>query len=109
MAKYVMLGTFTEQGIKSAKDTVKRARAVRELAALAPLLPSAVQNRFDLLLAARSRLGVRRLQHNKENGPQQNDDFFHHVPIVRRTKQILKSQPARDRDEDGGGDRRPRT
>ncbi len=30
MAKYVMLGNFTEQGIRNAKDTVKRARAVRE-------------------------------------------------------------------------------
>ena len=30
MAKYVMLGNFTDQGIRNAKDTVKRARAVRE-------------------------------------------------------------------------------
>lgn len=30
MAKYVMLGKFTEQGIQGVKDTVKRARAVRE-------------------------------------------------------------------------------
>jgi len=30
MAKYVMLGHFTEQGIRNVKDTVKRARAVRE-------------------------------------------------------------------------------
>jgi uncharacterized protein with GYD domain len=30
MAKYVMLGNFTEKGIGGVKDTVKRARAVRE-------------------------------------------------------------------------------
>ena len=30
MAKYIMLGNFTEQGIKNGRDTVKRARAVRE-------------------------------------------------------------------------------
>ena len=47
---------------------------------------------FDLLLAAGNRLGVRRLQRNKENDPQQNDNLFHHVPIVRRTKRNLKSQ-----------------
>ena len=36
-----------------------RPRALRELAALAPHLPPAVQNRFDLLL----RSGLRRLRH----------------------------------------------
>ncbi len=30
MAKYVMLGNFTEQGIRNVRDTLKRARAVRE-------------------------------------------------------------------------------
>ena len=30
MAKYVMLGNFTEKGIGGVKDTVRRARAVRE-------------------------------------------------------------------------------
>ena len=31
MAKYVMLGNWAEQGVRSVKDTVERARAVREL------------------------------------------------------------------------------
>ena len=30
MAKYIMLGNWTEQGVRNVKDTVKRARAVRE-------------------------------------------------------------------------------
>jgi uncharacterized protein with GYD domain len=30
MAKYVMLGRWTEQGARNAKDTVKRSRAARE-------------------------------------------------------------------------------
>jgi len=30
MAKYVMLGRWTEQGVRNVKDTVKRARAARE-------------------------------------------------------------------------------
>lgn len=30
MAKYVMLGNWTDQGARNAKDTVKRARAARE-------------------------------------------------------------------------------
>ena len=30
MPKYVMLGNFTEQGVRNVKDTVKRAKAVRE-------------------------------------------------------------------------------
>jgi uncharacterized protein with GYD domain len=30
MAKYIMLGNWTDQGVRNAKDTVKRARAVRE-------------------------------------------------------------------------------
>ena len=30
MAKYIMLGNWTEKGVLNAKDTVKRARAVRE-------------------------------------------------------------------------------
>jgi len=30
MAKYVMLGNWTEQGIRNVKDTVKRAHGVRE-------------------------------------------------------------------------------
>jgi uncharacterized protein with GYD domain len=32
MATYVMLATYTEQGLKGIKDTVKRTEAVRELA-----------------------------------------------------------------------------
>jgi uncharacterized protein with GYD domain len=32
MATYVMLANYTEQGLKSIKDTVKRTEAVRELA-----------------------------------------------------------------------------
>ena len=32
MATYITLSTFTEQGIKSVKDTVKRADAVKEAA-----------------------------------------------------------------------------
>ena len=32
MATYIVLSTFTEQGIRSVKDTAKRADAVRELA-----------------------------------------------------------------------------
>lgn len=32
MATYIMLGQFTEQGIRSVKDTTKRAEAVKELA-----------------------------------------------------------------------------
>ena len=31
MAKYVMLGNWTEQGVRNVKDTVARARGVREL------------------------------------------------------------------------------
>ena len=31
MAKYVMLGNWTEQGVRNVKDTVERARGVREL------------------------------------------------------------------------------
>ena len=30
MAKYIMLGNWTEQGVRNVRDTVKRARAVRE-------------------------------------------------------------------------------
>jgi len=30
MAKYVMLGRWTEQGVRNVKDTVKRARLARE-------------------------------------------------------------------------------
>ena len=30
MGKYIMLGNWTEQGVRDAKNTVKRARAVRE-------------------------------------------------------------------------------
>ena len=33
MAKYVLLANWTDQGARDAKDTVKRARAVRELIA----------------------------------------------------------------------------
>lgn len=32
MATFIALGNFTEQGIKSVKDTTKRADAIRELA-----------------------------------------------------------------------------
>jgi len=32
MATYVMLATYTEQGLKGIKDTLKRTEAVRELA-----------------------------------------------------------------------------
>lgn len=32
MATYIVLSTFTEQGIRSVKDTAKRADAVRDLA-----------------------------------------------------------------------------
>jgi uncharacterized protein with GYD domain len=32
MATYIVLSTFTDQGIRSVKDTTKRADAVRELA-----------------------------------------------------------------------------
>lgn len=32
MAIYIMLGSFTDQGIRSVKDTVKRADAFKELA-----------------------------------------------------------------------------
>jgi uncharacterized protein with GYD domain len=32
MATYILLATYTEQGIKGIKDTVKRTEAVRELA-----------------------------------------------------------------------------
>ena len=31
MATYIMLGTFTDQGARTVKDTTKRAAAVREL------------------------------------------------------------------------------
>ena len=31
MAKYVMLGNWTEEGVRNVKDTVARARQVREL------------------------------------------------------------------------------
>jgi len=58
---------------------------------------------FDLLLAARSRLGERRLQRNEENDPQQNNNLFHHVPIVRRTKRILKSQSPKTEMRTAGG------
>ena len=37
MANYILLATYTEQGIKSIKDTVKRNEAVRELAKKAGL------------------------------------------------------------------------
>ena len=30
MAKYIMLGNWTTEGVRQVKDTVKRARAVRE-------------------------------------------------------------------------------
>ena len=30
MGKYIMLGNWTDQGVRDAKNTVKRARAVRE-------------------------------------------------------------------------------
>jgi len=30
MAKFIMLGKWTDQGVRNAKDTVKRSRAVRE-------------------------------------------------------------------------------
>src|SRR5262245_58776454 len=30
MAKYIMLGKWTDQGVRNVKDTVKRARATRE-------------------------------------------------------------------------------
>ncbi len=30
MAKYVMLGNWTDEGVRNVKDTVKRARAARE-------------------------------------------------------------------------------
>ncbi len=32
MATYILLGNFTEQGIRNVKDTTKRAEAVKELA-----------------------------------------------------------------------------
>ena len=32
MATYILLGTFTDQGIRNVKDTTKRAKAVREMA-----------------------------------------------------------------------------
>ncbi len=32
MATYIVLSTFTDQGVRSAKDTTKRADAVKELA-----------------------------------------------------------------------------
>ena len=32
MATYILLGTFTDQGIRNIKDTTKRAKAVREMA-----------------------------------------------------------------------------
>jgi uncharacterized protein with GYD domain len=35
MANYIILGNFTEQGIKSVKDTVKRAEAFKAMAAKA--------------------------------------------------------------------------
>lgn len=31
MPTYIMLGTFTEQGVRAAKDTTKRAQAARDL------------------------------------------------------------------------------
>jgi uncharacterized protein with GYD domain len=37
MARYVLLATYTEQGLKGIKDTVKRTEAVRELAKKAGL------------------------------------------------------------------------
>ena len=33
MANYMVLGKFTDQGIRNVKDTVKRAAAIKELAA----------------------------------------------------------------------------
>jgi uncharacterized protein with GYD domain len=38
MADYILLATYTEQGLKGIKDTVKRTEAVRELAKK-PVLP----------------------------------------------------------------------
>jgi uncharacterized protein with GYD domain len=32
MATYILLGNFTEQGIRNIKDTTKRAKAVRDMA-----------------------------------------------------------------------------
>lgn len=32
MATYILLGTYTEQGLRGIKDTVKRTEAVREMA-----------------------------------------------------------------------------
>ena len=32
MATYIVLGNFTEQGIRAIKDTTKRAEALRDLA-----------------------------------------------------------------------------
>ena len=37
MATYVLLATYTENGLKGIKDTVKRAESVRELAKKAGL------------------------------------------------------------------------
>src|SRR5215510_583627 len=37
MANYILLATYTEQGLKTIKDTVKRADAVKELAKKAGL------------------------------------------------------------------------
>ena len=37
MATYVLLATYTEQGLKGIKDTVKRTRSVKELAKKAGL------------------------------------------------------------------------
>jgi uncharacterized protein with GYD domain len=37
MANYILLATYTEQGVKGIKDTVKRTEAVRELARKAGL------------------------------------------------------------------------
>ncbi len=37
MAHYILLATYTEQGLKGIKDTVKRTEAVRELAKKAGL------------------------------------------------------------------------
>ena len=37
MATYVLLATYTEQGLKGIKDTIKRTEAVRELAKKAGL------------------------------------------------------------------------
>ena len=37
MATYVVLGTFTEQGVRNAKDSPKRADAFKEMAKKSPV------------------------------------------------------------------------